>query len=361
MIKLHRRDFIRTSLFGGIAAASIPVHAWDIWDAQTKNTLQTNSRVSLVTGSDRADMAFRALQPFSNEIIQAIGKKRIIIKPNFVDPSIQLCATHKETMEGILEFYKSIKKLDDVVIAESTADGPTMVAYDNFGFIPVAEKYNVKLIDLDETPIQLLYLLNELTVKPQPVRVSSLLMDRNNFIMSVTRLKTHNFVFGTYTLKNVAVGAPIKDAGFILGRNNPTGVKSDKMLVHGSGFTGTRALNYNLFTIAQSIRPDLGFIDGYDGMEGQGPVNGTVVDHRVCVAGLDWMAVDRIGVELMGIDPAYIGYLNFCADAGFGQFDINKIEIIGEKVANHVKNYQLAKNIELQLEWMTPLSRERRN
>jgi hypothetical protein len=70
------------------------------------------------------------------------------------------------------------------------------------------------------------------------------------------------------------------------------------------------------------------------------------------------MSVDRVGIELMGFDPTQIGYLNFCSTAGMGQYDINKIEIIGEKIADHIKPYKMSRNIEKQLQWMTPL-RER--
>ena len=352
---LNRRDFIRASLFGGVAAATLPSLLLQSYAQQAaiKTTTETvNSQVSLVTGSDRADMAFRTLQPFSREIAQAVGNKRIVLKPNFVSSSIQLSATHCDTMEGILEFFKSINKLDNVIIAESPADGPTIVAYDNYKFIPVAEKYKVSLVDLDETPIQLLYLIDEIDFRPKPVRVSSYLMDRNNYVVSVARMKTHDRIIATLSLKNIVVGAPIKDIGFVSGRNRPAGTRNDKPLVHGNGIRG---INYNLFTSAYHLRPDLAFIDGYDGMQGNGPTGGTAVDSRVCLAGLDWLAVDRIGVELMGIDAATIGYMNFCADAGMGQFDINKIDVIGERVANHIKPYELPRTIERQLEWMTPL------
>ena len=43
-------------------------------------------------------------------------------------------------------------------------------------------------------------------------------------------------------------------------------------------------------------------VDGYIGMEGRGPVNGTIVEHRIALAGHDVIAVDRIGLELMGIN-----------------------------------------------------------
>ena len=355
MNKLHRRDFIRTSLFGGIAAATIPTYAMEALAEQTKVIVDTNSRVSLVTGADRADMAFRALQPFSKEIAQAIGNKRIIIKPNLVSSSIQLSATHKETIEGILEFYKSINKIDNILgIGESAADGPTMAAYENYGYMPIAEKYKVKLFDFDTGPTQTIWLMDETDLRPKTCRMNALMMDRNNFIMSVARMKTHDRIVATLTFKNVAVGSPIKDPGFTFGRERAPGTRSDKAITHGGGYRG---VNYNLFTISYSIRPDLAFIDGYDGMEGNGPTGGTLVDHRVCVAGLDWISVDRIGLELMGFDPANIGYLNFCYEAGMGQYDINKIEVIGEKVANHIKSYQKPRQYDAMLEWMNPIQR----
>jgi uncharacterized protein (DUF362 family) len=102
------------------------------------------------------------------------------------------------------------------------------------------------------------------------------------------------------------------------------------------------------------MHPHLAILDGYDGMEGNGPVAGTKVDHRVSVISTDWLAADRVAVELMGIDFAKIGYLNYCAEAGMGETDLAKIEILGEPIARHVRQYQLADNIEQQLTWMTP-------
>ena len=353
MNNLNRRDFLRASLFGGVAAAALPSLVLQSCTEQAKaisGISALDSRVSLVTGNSRADMAFRALQPFAKEIAQAVGKKRVILKPNFVGSNIQLCATHSETLEGIFEFFKSIKKLGNCVMAESPADGPAMVAYDNYNFIPLAEKYKVPLLDLDEQPIQHIHIIDELDFRPKAVRVSSMLMDRDNYVVSVARMKTHDRIIATLTLKNIVVGAPIKDKGFG-SRDRPAGVANDKPLIHGNGYRG---INYNLFTCAYNLHPDLAFIDGYDGMEGNGPTRGTEVASRVCLAGLDWLAVDRIGVELMGIDPATIGYLNYCALAGMGEYDISKIEVIGERVANHIKTYQLPSSIERQLQWMTP-------
>jgi uncharacterized protein (DUF362 family) len=102
------------------------------------------------------------------------------------------------------------------------------------------------------------------------------------------------------------------------------------------------------------LHPHLSVIDGFEGMEGNGPNAGTPVDHRVCVASTDWLAADRVGIELMGINFANVGYLNYCTQAGYGNSDLNKIEIIGESISNHIKSYKLSDNIEKQLIWMNP-------
>jgi len=354
MVKLHRRDFIRASLFGGIAAATLPTYAMKVLEEQTNATIETNSRVSLVTGTNRAEMVFNALHPFAKEITQAVGNRRIVVKPNLVEKDIQLCATHKDTIEGILEFYKSINKLDNVVIAESIAFGETTDCYECYGYYPVAEKYKVKLLDLDKQPYQLHYVMDEADVLPKPIRVSSFLANRDNFVMSVARMKTHNTVVATLSLKNLVLGAPLKDPGYMYhGIANST---SGKRIIHGNGY---RAFNYNIYAMAYHVRPDLAFVDGYDGMEGNGPTRGTPVDHRVCVAGLDWMAVERVCLELMSIDPTKIGYLTYCAGAGMGQFDLSKIEIMGEPLAKHIRTYQLPPNMERQLQWMTPIERSK--
>jgi uncharacterized protein (DUF362 family) len=90
-------------------------------------------------------------------------------------------------------------------------------------------------------------------------------------------------------------------------------------------------------------------------MEGNGPSSGDPVDHRVALVGMDWLAVDRVGIELMGIDFAKMGYLNYCTEAGMGVGDFSRIDVIGETVADHVKTYRLHDNVEKQLNWLKPM------
>ena len=348
MTTFNRRNFLKTSILGGVAATCI--NPFDTLASFGKQQ-QISSRVALTTGDSRADLAFRALQPFSNEIAQAIGNRRVVLKPNNVQIDIPLTSTHVDTLEGILEFLKSINKLGNVIIAESAAGGPTLDGFHNYGYYSLLSKYPVKLVDLDQEPFDILYVFDEKDFRPHPVRMSHVLLDPDSYVVSVARMKTHDRVVATLSLKNIVFGAPIKDIGFTWTSSRKPGAKSDKPLVHGNGFRG---INYNLYELSRQIHPHLAVIDGFEGMEGNGPNSGIPVDHRICVVSTDWLAADRVAIELMGIDFAKVGYLSFCAQTGSGIADLNKIEIIGEAINNHRKTYKLSDNINQQLVWMNP-------
>lgn len=339
---------MKTSLWGGLAAGLAPGLARWV-GAATPELGQPPTRVALTTGTERADLTFQGLKPFQKELAQAIGNRRVVIKPNNVAIDNPLCATHAGTIEGILEFLKSIGKLQNVVIAESAASGPTLDGFDNYRYTRLADKYAVKLLDLDQQETDVVHVFDEKDFRPHAVRVSKLLLDQNSFVISATRFKTHDRVVTTLSLKNIVVGAPVKDPGFRWGRQSKPGTMTHKPFIHGSGFRG---INYNLFALAPRLHPHLAVLDGVEGMQGDGPISGTPVDHRVCVVSPDWLAADRVAVELMGIDFAKVGYLNYCADAKLGQADLKKMEIVGPALAGHIKPYKLSKNIEQQLIWM---------
>lgn len=350
MKKIDRRSFIKTSFFAGTAATFISPLGTFTFSGKLDNAFPS---VAVTTGDNRADLVFRALKPYAKQIRQAIGNRRVILKPNMVATDVPLCATHAETLEGILEFLKSIGKLNnDVTVAESAGNGPAMEGYDNYGYLPLAGRYPVKFADLDTENSEILYVFDEKDFRPHAVRFSKLLLSPDSYVVSVARMKTHNRAVATLSLKNIIFGAPVKDIGFRLRPDSKPGTRSDKPTVHGSGIRG---INYNLYSLASRLHPHLAVIDGFEGMEGNGPRLGTPVDHRVCIASTDWLAADRVGVELMGIEMAKVGWLTYCAGKGFGETDLNKIEIIGERISDHIKRYKLHENIDEQLIWMKPV------
>jgi uncharacterized protein (DUF362 family) len=351
-----RRRFLKTSIIGGLGLAgavraqvSARAPASPPSPAQSPVPLPVAvppARVALTTGANRADNTFRALRTFEKEIAQAIGNKLVIVKPNNVSVRKPLCATHADHLEGILEFLKSIRKTN-VVIAESPADGTAPEGFDNYGYNKLAGKYGVKLIDLDKTAVDTVYCMDQSDLRPHPCRVSKMMMDPNSFIISAAVLKTHFFTVATFSLKNVVVAAAIKDPG-----PKPNEMdRTNRYLVHGGG---TRGIHYNLAALAPRLHPHLAVIDGFEGMEGEGPIAGTPVDHRVCVVSTDWLAADTVGAELMGLGIGKVGHLTYAAQAGLGQADLNKIDILGPALKDHVKVYKLPANVDKLLDWQKP-------
>jgi len=296
------------------------------------------STVSFVTGEDRREMMMQAMKPFEKDIKQGIKGKKVVIKPNFVVNDKPLSATHPDAVRGVLDFLEPLYK-EQVIIAESTLSRTgTSQGFRNYGYLGLPDEYNVKLVDYADDSYTRHWILDE-NKHPQPIEITDSYLDPDIYMISLTRPKTHDTVVATLTLKNIVMGAP---------RCNPAGEGNQKGLMHKGQPVG---LNYNMFLISQLTRPDFAILDGVEGMQGNGPVGGFPMPHGVAMAGTDCIAVDRIGLESMGIPYEDVGYLQWCAKAGMGQGNRAMIDVIGPDPKSHMKKYQLHDKIEWQLEW----------
>ncbi|MBK7709713.1 MAG: twin-arginine translocation signal domain-containing protein [Bacteroidales bacterium] len=90
MSTYNRRNFLKTSLIGGVAVTCLkPFDTLASFGQQQ----QFSSSAAITTGDNRADLAFRALKPYSDQIARAIGDRRVVLKPNNVSINKPLCAT----------------------------------------------------------------------------------------------------------------------------------------------------------------------------------------------------------------------------------------------------------------------------
>src|SRR6476660_907282 len=98
----NRRDFLKSTFLGTIAALAAPPLATDAQaqPAAVATAKAPDARVALTARNDRADNIFRSLRMFEKDIAQAIGSRRVVIKPNNVSTDVQLCATHADCLEG---------------------------------------------------------------------------------------------------------------------------------------------------------------------------------------------------------------------------------------------------------------------
>ena len=281
------------------------------------------ARVALVKGADRKANIRKALELIADDI--DLKGRLPVIKVNFVSSYKPLCATHPDAVRPIIEFLKD-RGEKEILVAEGATVGTTARGFRDYGYEALAKEYNLKLIDLNDPDSWKLVFVIHPDMKPHPVKIAQTMVDPNHYVISVTRPKSHLQVGVTLTAKNVIMGSiMIMDKG----RMHPTEA-------------GNRVLDYNLFTVMQHLHIDLGVLDGFEGMEGNGPLYGDPVDHRVALAGADYLAVDRVGTELMGADFDSIRYLNYLWDWGFGEGDLSKIQVVGETIENCRKEYKMA-------------------
>ncbi|MFC1692968.1 DUF362 domain-containing protein [Candidatus Latescibacterota bacterium] len=310
------------------------------------------SDVSFMVNKDRREAVYQALKPFQKDVEKAIGDRQVIIKVNagLATPEYTKNSTHADQIRGILDFLKPIHDRQ-IIITEGTATAmcSAFIGFENYGYMPVEKEYNAKLIDANDQPYTRKW-IRWAKHHPKDINIIDMYMDPNVYLISAARLKTHNCVVGTYSLKNVAMGSPVchyKNKG-------TAGVNNEKSRMHGGpGNSGGRELSYNLFLVAgMGVRPDLAVIDGVEAIEGDGPWGGSIVEHGITIASTDFVAADRLCTEVMGIDPKYMKYIEWCADAGMGNFDLSKIKVNGPNYKDHIIKYKLHKNVDGQVEWI---------
>jgi uncharacterized protein (DUF362 family) len=306
------------------------------------------SKVALIHGDDRRKNVHDAFVAIDDQIREGLRhRKSVVIKPNFVSTTNQLAATNVDAIHGILDYLEP-RFRGPVIIAESSA-GDTMDGFDHFHYdqlVTERRSQKVSLVDLNrEGKFETVSVLDA-DLHITPVRLAARVLDPEAFVICSAMLKTHNTVVATLSVKNMVLGSPLHSAPGELPWN-------DKRKYH----VGIRQTHYNMLVTAQKLQPNWGVavIDGFEGMEGNGPSAGTPVPSHVAIASTDFIAADRVGLEVMGINPDWVGYLKYCGEAGLGQYDIAKIDLTGVPIASVQRKYQLHPDIQHELEWMGPL------
>jgi len=351
----NRRTFLKDVITGttGLALGSMAFRGFSktTTDNAIADTSPADSRkmrkvthpgpgnVSLYSSSDQREASYKALKPLQSEIEKSIGDKQVVLKLNLTQtrPENQKGATDVNFTRGILDFLNLF--YDRQVIIGESCPNP-MEGFTNYGYLPLEREYDVKLLDLNEVGVTRMW-VQDAIYNPLGINIVNTYLDPDVYMVSPTRIKTHDRVIATLSFKNIALGAPIGTQ------------RGEKNKMHQGENGGGKNCSYNMFRLATfGIQPDLAVLDGIRGMEGNGPNRGDVKEGKIALASTDWVAADRIGIELMGIDYNRIKYLQFCSAAGMGTDDISRMNLIGEDYRNHISAYALNDNIDRQLEWL---------
>jgi len=338
---LKRRDFLKNmglALAGTAAAPSLARRAWlqagrptqmpshHFGPGRLYGKLAPPARVSLIKGNDRHEIVFRSLKMIEDEVLASIKDKQVLVKPNVVLSDYPEGVTHIDALRAVLDFLAPHYK-KQIIIGEAGHQN-TIDGYKNYGYFQLEKEYNVKLVDLNLEPYQYRYVIDK-DNRPIPIRIINNFLDPKIYIISLARMKTHNYVFVTLALKNVLLAAPVKDAK-----------QNDKALMHTAPPAKNDLCHYNMFQLAQEVYPELAVIDGFEGLEGNGPAWGTPIASKVALASLDPLAADITATRVMGFDPKTINYLAAMSEAGMGQGNYDKIQLLGTPLDQCICKYK---------------------
>jgi len=295
--------------------------------------------VYLTSSSGHYEGIANILNLMKNTLVDLFrSKKRIVIKPNFVSTVVELAATHVKAVEATIDFIYSQIGSRKIIIAEGPATSLLSNGLKNFNYYSLKDKYDVEFVDLNLDDYKEIYVYAHNLEKKLRIRVAKTILDAD-FRISICRPKTHDTVVATLSIKNIAVGSLIDH---------------DKSKIHA----GFAAINLSIAEIATKVMPHLSIIDGYVGMEGNGPVSGDPKPWGIAVAGTNPVEVDAFTAWLMGFNPQDIGYLYILHKWGYGEINPEKIEVVGENPLKYKTKFKPHWRYEKQLTWKNELARK---
>ncbi len=324
----HRRQFLRALTAAGagslLSTGSVLSAGLSGVAAPRPSVQPAEPRVGLVRGNDRRANMMKALEIIEPEVRKAVGGRQVVIKPNFtrIKKEDWLASTPADSVWALCDLFASMNA-GKIIIAEGTGPGtPLSEALTNYDYLALKSRFNVEFVDLQDDEHHASFILDH-AFRPVKVSVSNLMTRDDVFLVSAAVLKTHSLSVVTLGLKNLVMATPM----------NFGAAGNDRSKMHRDPVSkDPRPFNWNLFQLSRIVTPDLVTIDGFVGMEGEGPLNGDPVESKLAIAGLDWLATDRVGIEVMGADFRKIGHYCYCAEAGMGEADLGKIQVVGNTI-----------------------------
>jgi len=251
-------------------------------------------RVSITRAAAYDQELFQTVRRIVGEHRLDVRGKRVVLKPNLVEFDHGAAInTHPLLVCAAMEAFRSLGAAD-VRIAEGPGHRrPTLDLADAAGYFRTVARFEDLFTDLN---------LDEVTrirLGSHHSKLSSLYLPNTvvgcDLLVSMPKLKTHHWVGATLSMKNLFGVVP----GAIYGW--------PKNVLHWAG------INECIADLQTTFPKVFAIVDGIEGMEGNGPIQGTSKFAGVIVAGGDLPAVDATCCRIMGLDPEQIGYLRLAA------------------------------------------------
>jgi len=271
------------------------------------------SKVSIVKVEDNYYDAFlRALDDLGEKPV-ARGD-RVLIKPNLYEPKAPDSGdiTNPRLVEAAARYCLDAGA-SRVIIGEGPSyyqsEANLRPCFTQTGISEVAERLDIEWVLFDEHQYRTFQNISKAT--PDEFRVTEYAFSCDK-IINVPVLKTHYQTTVTLAMKNLK--------GCLK--------REDKPRFHH------KDLDRAIVELNRIVRPAINVIDATARTTGSigSSYRGQPIGERLLLASTDAVAVDAVGCALMGIDPDTVQTVTLGAEAGLGESDLTKVDIIGEEL-----------------------------
>lgn len=280
---------------------------------------------------------------------------KVVIKPNLVTamPSEAGMTTDPLVVQAVIELCMSMNP-SSIIIAEGSATADTDMAFEKAGYLELSSKYEIELIDLNDSPTTTTKIPDGICL--QSIEIPNVILE-SDVLINVPKLKLYRANWVSLAVKNL-VGL-VNDQGFFTDEVvskfslevspelwKPDGKwymphhkkyfnpKGEKKKIH-------EELNESIVDLASVIKPNLNVIDGM--MPCRDPdityYDPEPVQLNTILAGTDYMAVDCVGLQIMGRSPLDIPYLKPAVERGIGESDLSQIKVVGSPLDQIIKQW----------------------
>ncbi|MFC2164258.1 DUF362 domain-containing protein [Acidobacteriota bacterium] len=318
-----RRQFLKAGFMGGVGAyAALAVNC-----RSKRSDFQAATFIASVRNYQE-NLHQILLRGFKEIGVtkEAISGKRILLKPNLVEPHLGSAHinTHPMVVLAAAEAFAELGA-SSVVVGEGAGHYRDFYwVLEESGYTDILVKEGIKHIDLNTDAV------TAVTNQGDSTQLRAFLFPNEvikaDILVSIAKMKLHHWAGATLSMKNLFGIMPGKYYGW------------PKNSLHLAG------IHESILDINASIKPYLAIVDGIVGMEGDGPIMGTAKEANVLVMGRNFPAVDATCARIMGLNPKKIPYLN-SASGLLGPVEEDDIEQRGEVIRAVRTNFKLVKEI----------------
>lgn len=329
---ISRRAFLRLGLLGAIGAGLLYYHrltqpvgavTFTRWMLRGRYQQSLGKKAVVALGecpSYQADLLEQLASLWKLAEMPDVSGLNVLVKPNLVDTADgHPSTTAPEVVAALVDLL-----IDQGASQVTVGDGPAFrrdasSIAQMIGLDEMLRQRNVPFVDLNYDDPQPVPVKDDWISRSDVLWLPRHVLDAN-LIISVPKMKTHHWANISLSLKNLLGLIPGLRYGW------------PKNTIHFNGITST------ILGLYQILPPVCAVVDGIVGMEGDGPLYGTPVQHGLLAVGKEAVSVDTVCAGLMGFDLHEVEYLSMAAWAGIGQ--ATRIETRGALPGQIKREYQ---------------------